>query len=101
MKLIKELNNSLKPLDPIEEAIKSLKENDDWATQLDDEQVEMLADYMKEMVDFAKKRGQNMPAEEAAGMALEDVAGFEGVSQRVMKATINRLVQAFNNKNGF
>lgn len=100
MKLIKELNDSLKPVDPLAEAIKSLDEGD-WSTEIDDEQVEMLADYMKEMLDSATKRGQQMPPEEAAGMALEDVAGFEGASPRVMKATINRLVQAYNKKNGF
>lgn len=100
MKLIKELNNSLKPVDPLEEAIKSLQENDDWTTQLDDEQIDMLADYMKEMLDSGKKRGQQMSAEEAAGMALEDVAGFEAAAPKVLKATVARLVQAYMKKNG-
>lgn len=101
MKLIKEMNDSLKPVDPVAEAIKSLKEGADWMTQIDDEQVDGLADYMKEMIDFAKQRGQQMPPEEAAGMALEDVAGFEGASPKVMKATIARLVQAYTKKLGF
>jgi hypothetical protein len=100
MKLIKELNDSLKPVDPLEQAIKSLEENEDWTTQLDDEQVDMLADYMKEMIDSAKKRGQQMSPEQAAGMALEDVAGFETAAPKVMKETIARLAQAYMKKNG-
>src|ERR1700722_8004285 len=98
MKLIKQLNDTLKAPDPVTEAIKSLQEGEDWATQLDDQQVDMLVDYMKEMIDFAQKRGQQMPPEEAASMALEDVAGFETASQRVIKTTVARLVQAYLKK---
>lgn len=100
MNLIKELNDTLKQPDPVEQAIKSLGENEDWTTQIDDDQADMLADYMKEMMDSAMKRGQQMAPEDAAGMALEDVAGFEGASPRVLSATRNKLVQAYNKKFG-
>ena len=100
MKLIKELNDKLKPIDPVTEAINSLDHPEEIDNTLDDEQIEMLADYMKEMIDFATKRGQQMAPQEAAGMALEDVAGFEAASPAVMKETVGRLVQAYTKKNG-
>ncbi len=99
MKLIKELNDALKPVDPVEAAIKSLGESDDWTEQLDDDQVEMLAEYMKEMIVSSTKRGAQMSPEEAARMALEDVAGFETASARVLNQTVQRLVQAYLKKN--
>lgn len=114
MKLIKEINDSLKPPDLVQDAIdsvnrvykavdqsiKEIREMDDWQAQLEDDQVDMLVDYMKEMIDFAKKRGQEMAPEEAAHMALEDVAGFEGASPTVMKETIARLVRTHLKKTG-
>lgn len=100
MKLIKELNNSLKPKDPVTEAINSLDQPEELNNQLDDDQIDMLVDYMKEMIDFSKKRGQQMVPQEAAGMALEDVAGFEDAEPRVVKETVARLVQAYQKKTG-
>lgn len=118
MSLIKQIVESLKPIDPVKEAIDSvnrvhkavdetikeireMEEEEDWATYIDDEQVEMLADYMKEMIDSSKKRGQKTTPEEAAGLALEDVAGFEAAPPKVMKETVTRLVQIYNKKFGF
>lgn len=98
MKLIKELNDSLNPIDPVLEAIKSL--DSDWATQLDDDQVEMLADYMHEMIRDRQKRGNEMAAGDAAFMALEDVAGFETASQKVIQKTVERLIASYSKKFG-
>lgn len=92
--LIKELNDSLKPKDPIETAIAEAMET----TQLHDDQIEMLADYMREMIDGAKKRGVEQNVQDAAGMALEDVAGFETASRKVLQSTIARLVRAYEQK---
>lgn len=101
VKLIKELNDSLKPKDPVAEALKSLGEMGmPMPTELEDDQVEMLADYMKEMIEAARKRGTDMSVEDAAGMALEDVAGFETAPKRVLSATIQRLAQAYTQKFG-
>lgn len=97
--LIKTLNDSLKPKDPVQEAIDSVDDPFN-PTHLDDEQVEMLADYMKEMIDFSKKRGQPMSVEDAAGMALEDVAGFEGAPKAMVSATVKRLAQVYVKKFG-
>jgi ferritin len=99
MKLIKDINNSLKEKDPVTEAIKQVSENMD-PTHLDDEQVEMLADYMKEMIEDAKVRGSLMDVQDAAGMALEDVAGFETAPKRVLQATVARLMRAYIKKFG-
>lgn len=65
---------------------------------LDSQQVDTLVDYMKEIVDGATKRGKQIPAQQAAGMALEDIAGFETASRRVLHTTIARLVQAYTEK---
>ncbi len=100
MSLIKELNDKLKPADPVEEAIKSLSEATDEMHQLHDDQIETLADYMKEMMDDAKVRGTLMDIKDAAGMALEDVAGFETAPQRVIKAIVARLMRAYIKKYG-
>lgn len=99
MKLIQELQDSLKPADPVTEAIKSIAENTD-PTHLEDEQVDSLADYMKEMIDDAQVRGSLLDIKDAAGMALEDVAGFEGVSNKVLQAMIARLMRAYVKKFG-
>jgi len=95
MKLIQDLQNSLKPKDPVVEAMAAVD-----ATHLEDEQVEMLADYMKEMIDDAKVRGNLLDVQQAAHMALEDVAGFETASQRVMKETVARLMRVYIKKFG-
>lgn len=100
MSLIKNINDSLKAKDPVAEAIKLVSEGVNDPTYLHDDQVEQLADYMKEMMDDAKVRSTLLDVQDAAGMALEDVAGFEGASQRVMKATVARLVSAYVKKFG-
>jgi archaellum component FlaC len=98
--LIKDINDSLKAKDPVAEAIKLVSENMGDPTHLDDEQVDSLADYMKEMIDDAKVRGSLMDVQDAAGMALEDVAGFEAAPKRVMQATVARLMRAYIKKFG-
>ncbi len=97
MSLIKELNNSLKPVvvDPVLEAMAEVD-----ATHLEDEQIEMLADYMNEMIGDAKKQGNALDIENAAGMALEDVAGFETAPKKVLQSTVARLVKAYVDKFG-
>ncbi len=92
MSIIMEIVNSLKPKDPVVEAIAEVE-----ATHLDDDQVEMLASYMKEMIDDAEKHGRTLASQEAALMALEDVAGFETASKKILNATAARLVRAYNN----
>jgi hypothetical protein len=99
MNLIKELNDNLKAKDPVTEAIKSLSENDDM-TSLHDDQVEMLADYMHEMMEDAKVRGNLMDVQDAAGMALEDVAGFETATKKAHQAMVARLMRAYIKKYG-
>ncbi len=93
--LIKSINDSLKPKDPVMEAIKELD-----TTHLEDEQVEMLADYMKEMIDDAKVRGRLTDVQDAAGMALEDVSGFENATKKQLQSTIARLMKAYVTKYG-
>lgn len=100
MNLIKEIADSLKAKDPVAEAIKQVTENMGDPTHLDDEQIEMLADYMKEMIDDAKVRGNLVDLQDAATMALEDVAGFEGAAKRVIEATVARLMRAYIQKFG-
>lgn len=95
MSLIKDINDSLKPKDPVLEAMQQVD-----ATHLEDEQIDSLADYMKEMIDDAKVRGGLMDVQDAASMALEDVAGFETASNRVMQATVARLMKAYIKKFG-
>lgn len=97
--LIKDINDSLKAKDPVTEALKQVAENME-PTHLEDEQVEMLADYMKEMIDDAKVRGSLMDLQDAAGMALEDVAGFEEAPNKVIQATVARLMKAYIKKFG-
>ena len=99
MNLIKSINESLKAKDTVKEAIDSLASHVD-STHLDDEQIEMLADYMKEMIDSTKTRGNAMDVAEAAHMALEDVAGFETASKKALAATVARLVRAYTQKFG-
>lgn len=94
--LIKELNDSLKPKDAYQVALEGLED----PTHLEDEQVVMLADYMKEMMDDAKVRGSLMDLKDAAGMALEDVAGFETAPNKVLQATVARLMKAYIAKYG-
>lgn len=93
--LIKALNDSLKEKDPVLEAIKEVDQ-----THLEDEQVEMLADYMREMIHDAKVRGSLIDLQDAAGMALEDVAGFETAPKKVLQATVARLMKAYIAKYG-
>ncbi len=97
IKLIKELNDSLNPVDPVVEAMNSL---DFSPTELDDDQLAMLADYMKEIIDDRRKKGSELSADEAAYMALDDVAGFETANPRVVQKTVGRLVAAYNHKFG-
>lgn len=97
IKLIKELNDSLQPLDPVVEAVNSL---DFDPTGLDEDQVVMLADYMKEIIDSRHKKGSELAAEEAAYMALDDVSGFETANPRKVKQAVERLVAAYNQKFG-
>lgn len=97
MKLIKELNDATKPTDPVMEAIKNV---DHWATQVDDQQMEMLVDYMHEMIRDRQLRGNEMAVGDAASMALEDVAGFETAPQRVVQQTVERLIAMYNKKFG-
>lgn len=99
MSIIKEIANSLRPKDPITSAIAEAMAEVD-ATHLEDEQIEMLADYMKEMIDGAAKRGQTLAPEEAALMALEDVEGFETAPQKILKATAARLVRSYHDQFG-
>lgn len=96
MNLIKEIVDSLKPKDPVQEAVDLL----DDPTHLEDDQIDHLAEYMNEMIVAATKRGTTMPPQEAARMALEDVAGFESANPRQMSATVNRLVQAYTKRFG-
>lgn len=91
MSLIKEIVNSLKPKDPVVEALAAVD-----ATYLDDEQIAQLADYMNEMIKGAAKRGQELEPMQAALMALEDVAGFESAPQKVWKATAEKLIKSYN-----
>ncbi len=93
--LIKSINDSLKPKDPVTEAMKEVDQ-----THLEDDQVEMLADYVKEMVDHAKKQGIDKDLEEVAMMALEDVAGFETAPERILAATAAKIVKAYLAKFG-
>ena len=97
MKLIEEIVKSLQPKDPVLEAIKSLEQD---PTHLEDDQVEMLADYMQEMIAASKKRGNVMSPQEAAGMALEDVSGFETAPPKILSNMTSRLVQAYLKKFG-
>lgn len=97
--LIKQMNDSLKPKDPVQEAIKQVSEGMD-TTSLDDEQIEMLADYMKEMIDDAQIRGGLIDVQHAAYMALEDVAGFETASKKILQTTVARLMRAYVKKYG-
>ena len=96
--LIKEIAGSFYPKDPIQEAIDSLDDED--MHTIDEEQMETLVDYMKEMIDHSTSRGSRMAPADAAGMALEDVAGFETAPPDVMKETINRLVRDYVKKFG-
>ena len=94
MKLIKNINDSLKPKDPVVEAMKSLV-ND---TTLDDEQIESLADYMHEMIRDREQRGGTMQVADAAFMALEDVAGFEVAPKKEVQKTVERMITAYKMK---
>jgi len=96
--LIKEIASSFYPKDPIQEAIDSL--SDDEMHNIDEDQLETLVDYMREMIEHAKARGNTMPPSDAAGMALEDVAGFETAPPEVERETINRLVRDYVKKFG-
>ncbi len=96
MKLIKEINKSLHTPDPVEQAI--LEVDGDLQTELGEDQIVLLADYMHEMIISARKRGRDMFADDAAYMALEDVAGFETVPPRVKKEIVVRLVRAYEQK---
>lgn len=94
--LIKELNSSLKPKDIVQTVIEQMND----PTHLDDEQIDSLADYMKEMMDDAKVRDHLINAKEAAQMALDDVAGFETAPKKVVDATVVRLMKSYINKFG-
>jgi hypothetical protein len=98
MNLIKEIVNSLKKKDPVQEAINAIDMED--PTQLEDDQVEHLIEYMNEMIAAAQKRGTMMPPAEAAHMAIEDIAGFETASPRQTDSAVNKLVQAYLKKFG-
>jgi hypothetical protein len=100
--LIKELNNMLKPKDPVQQVIENMNNEFIERSQhyLDDEQVEVLADYMHEMIKDAGVRDHLINNKEAALMALDDVAGFETAPKRVIDATVARLMQAYIAKYG-
>lgn len=96
MNLIKQLNDSLQPKDAMQVALEGMND----PTHLEDDQIDSLADYMKEMMDDAKVRGSLMDLKDAAGMALEDVAGFETAPNKVLQATVARLMKAYIAKYG-
>ena len=98
--LIKDINDSLKEKDPVTEAIKQVSEAGMDPTYLHDEQVDMLIDYMREMIRDRQKRGNDMAVGDAAFMALEDVAGFETAPKRVIQKTAERLIAAYQKKFG-
>lgn len=104
MNLIKDINNSLKPKDPVKEALNQVNEmqlGDEEMTRLDDDQVNSIAEYMKEMLDASAKRGgSGLDVQEAAYLALEDIAGFETCPKKILHATAARLMRAYKEKYG-
>lgn len=99
--LIKDINDSLKTpaeKDPVLEALQSLADED--MTNLHDDQIEGLVDYMKEMIDSSNKNAGALSPTEAAHMALDDVAGFETAPKRIIAATIQRMLDAYAKKFG-
>lgn len=60
-------------------------------TQLSVDQMRELVSYMRELIE---KGFANSP-EDAAGLALEDVAGFETADERKIQSTISRLAHMY------
>lgn len=101
--LIQEIVGSLQPKDPVQEAIQSLdnpQQNPNWITQIDDDQVDTMIEYMHEIIRDRQMRGNDVAVGDAAWMAMEDVSGFETVPQKVAQQTVERLIATYEKKYG-